>query len=100
MIEVRIDLDSVKKLDHEVLENIKIVERLRAAGIPFIGRLVLSGVTHGTLIHHVDEDIDGDTLVYRWYDRGEISESVLNIAYKAPRAKYFAPKPHDLEEEL
>lgn len=71
MIEVRVDLDAIKKLDHEVLANIKIVEQLRDAGIPIIGKLVLSGITHGTLIHHVDEDIDGDTLVYRWYDRDE-----------------------------
>lgn len=69
-IEVRVSLDDVKKLQHEVLENIKVVEKLRAAGIPMIGKLVLSGITHGTLTHRVEEDLDGDTLVYMW--QGEV----------------------------
>ena len=70
-IEVRVPLEDVMKLQHEVLANIKLVEKMRAAGIPIIGKLVLSGITHGTLTHHVDDDLDGDTLVYTW--TGEVA---------------------------
>lgn len=70
-IRLRVALDDIKKLQHEVLANIKLVEKMREAGIPVIGKLVLSGITHGTLTHHVDEDIDGDTLVYTW--QGEVA---------------------------
>lgn len=66
MIEVRVPLDHIKHIQHEVTQNILLVERLKKAGIPIIGRLVLSGVEHGKLEHEVEEDIDGDTLVYRW----------------------------------
>lgn len=74
-IEVRVPLDDLKKLQHEVLANIKTVEKLRAAGIPVIGKLVLSGITHGTLSHRVEEDLDGDVLVYEW--QGEVTEDEL-----------------------
>lgn len=70
-IRLRVALDDIKKLQHEVLANIKLVEKMREAGIPVIGKLVLSGITHGTLTHHVDEDIDGDTLIYTW--QGEVA---------------------------
>lgn len=76
-IEVRVSLDDVKKLQHEVLENIKVVEKLRAAGIPVIGKLVLSGITHGTLTHRVEEDLDGDTLVYVWQGEAVAVEEEL-----------------------
>lgn len=74
-ITLRVDADSVKKLQNEVLANIKLVEKMRAAGIPIIGKLVLSGITHGTLTHHVEDDLDGDTLVYTW--TGEVVEDEL-----------------------
>lgn len=73
-IEVRVPHDDIKKIQHEVTANIALVERLRKAGIPIIGRLVLSGITHGTLTHHVESDLDGDTLVYRW--QGEVEEEL------------------------
>lgn len=74
-ITLRVEADSIKKLQHEVLANIKLVEKMRAAGIPIIGKLVLSGITHGTLTHHVEDDLDGDTLVYTW--TGDVVEDEL-----------------------
>lgn len=76
-INLRVSLDDIKKLKHEVLENIKLVEKMRAAGIPVVGKLVLSGITHGTLTHHVEEDLDGDTLVYTWTGEVAIVEDEL-----------------------
>jgi hypothetical protein len=73
IIEVRVPLEDVMKLQHEVLANIKTVEKLRAAGIPVVGKLVLSGITHGTMTHRVEEDLDGDTLVYEW--SGEVNNT-------------------------
>lgn len=73
MIEVRVDLDDLRKVTHEVLYNIALIERMRKAGIPVVGRLIPSAVTHGTVIWTVDEDLDGDTLVIRWYERDEVS---------------------------
>lgn len=70
-IEVRVPYDDIKKIQHEVTANIMLVEKLRKKGIPFNGRLVLSGITHGTLTLHVESDLDGDTLVYRWEGEDE-----------------------------
>jgi hypothetical protein len=71
-IEVRVSLDDVKKTQHEVTANIVLVEKLKKAGIPIVGKLVLSGITHGALTHVVEQDLDGDTLVYRW--EGDLAE--------------------------
>jgi hypothetical protein len=76
-ITLRVDLEALKKLQHEVLANIKIVEKMRAAGIPVIGKLVLSGITHGTLTHRVEEDLDGDVLVYSWTGEVTVTEDEL-----------------------
>jgi hypothetical protein len=76
-ITLRVDLEAVKKLQNEVLANIKTVEKMRAAGIPVIGKLVLSGITHGTLTHRVEEDLDGDVLVYSWTGEVTVTEDEL-----------------------
>lgn len=75
MIELKLDLYELRKNPHETLINIKLVEAMRAAGIPVVGKLIPCGVEYGTLILAVDEDLDGDALIVQWYDRGE---------YKAP----------------
>lgn len=74
-IEVRVSLDDIKNIQHEVTANIVLVEKLKKAGIPMVGKLVLSGITHGTLTHVVEQDLDGDTLVYRW--EGDLEEDEL-----------------------
>lgn len=75
MIELKLSLDDLRKVTHEVLYNIKLVEALRAAGVPVVGRLIPSAVEYGHLVWAIDEDLDiGDILLIQWYDRGEFTE--------------------------
>ena len=73
MIELKFDLYELKKNPHELLINIKLIEALRAAGIPVVGRLVPSAVEYGTMVWSIEEDLDGDTLVVQWFDRTEFA---------------------------
>lgn len=65
---------TIPKLHHEqegreALANIEITERLRAAGIPVIGRLFVMGVSYGVLSLCVA--LDGSH-VFEWNPEGSI----------------------------
>lgn len=71
MIEVRIDLIELRKIKHDVLHSITMIEVLKKAGIPIDGVLLTRGVTRGTLVWSIEEDLDGETWVIRWCDDSE-----------------------------
>jgi len=52
------------ELGNEVLNNLKLMGRMREAGIPVLGRISLQGVEHGTL-EMIEDRTFGD-VVYRW----------------------------------
>lgn len=76
-ITVRVELADIQKARHEVLSNIKLTERMKAAGIPVAGKLIATGVTRGTLTQHVEEGLDGDEMVYVWQGDGSPVEDEL-----------------------
>lgn len=47
----------------EVLTSINFVETLRAQGVPVVGKIIIRGVTHGTLSHTLDFD---NSHVFEW----------------------------------
>ena len=71
MIEARLDLDELRKVQHNVLHAIDFIKVLKAAGIPVIGNIVMNGVERGRLEMHREQDMDGDIIVVRWFDHGE-----------------------------
>lgn len=71
MIEARIDLDELRKVQHNVLHAIEFIKVLRQAGVPVIGNITMNGVERGSLHIHRENDMDGDIVVVRWLDDGE-----------------------------
>lgn len=71
MIEVRIDMDEMNKITHDVTHSIRMVEALKKAGIPFMGILLAKGVERGTLIWGREESLDSDIQIIQWYDTNE-----------------------------
>lgn len=71
MIEVRMNLVDMKRIKNDILYSITMQDRLRAAGMPIIGTLLMRGVERGVIVWHVEPDLDGDIGVIRWYDVGE-----------------------------
>lgn len=76
-IVVRLDLDQVCKSPNEVLSSIRLLERMRDAGIPVLrlknrrgevmgGALMLFGVESGTLHMYTIEDLDTNEAVFEW----------------------------------
>lgn len=76
MIEVRIDIDWMQKQQHNILHSILMMDALRAAGMPIIGKIVFNGPERGTLVQHRENTLDGDDWVVRWYDEDETPEGV------------------------
>lgn len=72
MIEVRIDLPVLRKIEHSVTHSIAFIKILREnAGIPLEGVLINHGVTRGTMVWTKEEDLDEESWVIRWHDDGE-----------------------------
>jgi hypothetical protein len=71
VIEVRIDVDVIQNHGHNILHSILMINALKAAGIPVIGKIAFCGPARGRLIQHREVDLDNDEWVIRWYDDGE-----------------------------
>lgn len=71
MIEVRIDMDELNKITHDVTHSIRMIEALKKAGIPFMGILLAKGVERGTLVWCREESLDSDIQIIQWYDTNE-----------------------------
>lgn len=71
MIEARLDLDELRKVQHNVLHAIEFIKALKAAGIPVIGNIVMNGVERGRLEMRREQDMDGDIIIVRWFDDDE-----------------------------
>ena len=71
MIEVRIDIDHMQRHQHNVMHSILMMNALREAGIPVIGKIIFNGPERGKLISWREQDLDSDTWVVRWYDDDE-----------------------------
>lgn len=71
MIEVRINLVDIGRIKNRVLHNIAFMDKLKSIGIPTVGVLLMEGVSSGHLTVHVEEDLDGDLSVIRWWTPGE-----------------------------
>lgn len=74
MIEVKIDVTTMDRITHDVSHSIQMVKSLKEAGLPFRGILLAKGVERGTMVWSMDEDLDGDTWLIRWYDTHEKPE--------------------------
>lgn len=74
MIEVRINSDILQNHQHNIMHSIIMMNVLREAGMPIMGKIIFNGPKHGTLTMHTEVDIDGDELVVRWYADGESQE--------------------------
>lgn len=71
MIEVRITSDAFARMKNEVLASISLVQCLTKLGVPLLGRkLIMCGVSSGTMHWYIEDDIDGETYVWRWHDVG------------------------------
>lgn len=71
MIVVRFDAALLRTIKHDILHSIRMIEALKKAGVPIDGTLLFRGVTRGTMIWQVEEDIDGDSYVLSWFDDSE-----------------------------
>lgn len=71
MIAIQIDLIELRKIKHDVLHSITMIELLKKVGIPIDGVLLTRGVTRGTMVWTREEDLDNETWVIRWFDDGE-----------------------------
>ncbi len=71
MIEVRIEHDWMQQHQHNILHSILMMEALRTAGLPVIGKIIFHGPARGTMITTFEDDLDGGAYVIHWYDKGE-----------------------------
>ena len=71
MIEVRIDIDWMQTQQQNIMHSITMMQMLREAGMPVIGKIIFNGPERGKLISWRVNDLDGDEWVVRWYDDGE-----------------------------
>ncbi len=102
MIELRIDVDAMKRIQHSVTHSIQMIAAMKAAGIPIDGVLITHGITHGTMQWSVEDDIDGKVWVIRWYDKGEESRNFKKVASGKGEAyswaRYTDPSKQESEE--
>ncbi len=68
MIEVTFSNDITKKFDHEIHAVVRIMDAMRKAGIPIVGTLHFRGVERGYLTWTLEEDLDDDAVLIRWWD--------------------------------
>lgn len=74
MIEVRIDINEMQHHQHNILHSIKMIQALKQAGLPVIGKIVFNGVEKGRMSWWREADLDTDDCVIRWYDKEEYPE--------------------------
>lgn len=68
MIEVRIDIHWMQTQQQNILHSILMMQALREAGMPIIGKIVFNGPERGQLIQWRENTLDGDDWVVQWWD--------------------------------
>lgn len=68
MIEVKMNLVDLSRIENDCLCSITVIQRLKQLGVPIIGVVSVRTVARGTLTWTLEEDMDGDLAVVRWYD--------------------------------
>ena len=68
MIEVRIDIHWMQTQQHNIMHSIAMMDALRAAGMPIIGKIVFNGPERGELHQWRENTLDGDEWVVQWWD--------------------------------
>lgn len=71
MISIRIDTKLLQEHQQNILHSIVMMQTLRAAGVPVIGKIIFNGPERGTLVQWQESDIDGDEWVLQWWDNHE-----------------------------
>jgi len=71
MIEVRIDIDHMQRHQHNVMHSILMMNVLREAGMPVIGKIIFNGPERGRIVQWRESDLDNDTWVVQWFDDKE-----------------------------
>lgn len=90
MIELRIDQYQLEKATNDLIYQQHILNALRQAGVPVVGVLVIRSVSRGKLVMHIEQDIDGDTFIWRWYPPEETIH-VTNVQGYKPVKKGSGP---------
>lgn len=75
MIEVRIDVAHMQAHQHNIMHSIAMMNALRAAGMPVIGKIIFNGPERGRLVQWREQDLDGDEWVVHWYDDDEVQHN-------------------------
>jgi hypothetical protein len=68
-VKIRIDVPHSQLRGQEVLTSIQLLTRLKEAGVPIIGKLIILGVERGTLSHSNEPD---GTHVFEWVDEADL----------------------------
>lgn len=66
MIRVSIQKNRLDRMGHETLVGGRVMKAARDAGIPVEGVFALRGVSHGQLIYHNEDGLDGAEHVVTW----------------------------------
>lgn len=66
MIKVTIQKNNLDRMGHETLIGGRVMKAAREAGIPVVGSFALRGVTHGQLIYHNEDGLNGLEHVLTW----------------------------------
>jgi hypothetical protein len=78
MIIVRIDTDLLQSHQHNIMHSIHMMQVLRAAGMPVIGKIIFNGPERGTFVQWREQDLDGDEWVVQWWDEYENGRAGAN----------------------
>lgn len=88
MIKVRIDIHEMQNHQHNILHSIKMIQLLKDAGLPVIGKIVFNGVERGVMTMHREADLDSDDLVVTWHDEHEWSTAEWRSGVEPPRGPW------------
>lgn len=66
MIRIEISKDGLDRAGHETLVGRRMIESLRAAGIPVLGEFAFRGVQRGTIAYAAENDLGADVHVFVW----------------------------------
>ena len=81
MIEIRIDTDLLQNHQHNIMHSIVMMDVLRKAGVPVIGKIVFNGPERGCFVQWREQDMDGDQWVIQWFDDGETAVPYASPTY-------------------
>lgn len=77
MIRVVIQKNRLDRMGHETLVGGRVMKAARDAGIPVEGYFALRGVSHGQLIYHNEDGLDGAEHVLTWREDTEDTDKTF-----------------------